>query len=75
MEPIGQRTNNRMQKVCEMYALHCIGKHVIYSAFASSQGECDYAAAMALAKKHSVEHYVCSESDGELLFPESPSWE
>ena len=53
---------------------HCIGKNVICSGFASSQGMSGYAAAKALARKHGLGFYACSEPDGELLFPESAGW-
>jgi hypothetical protein len=50
---------------------HCIGRHVIYSAFAGSQGARGYTVARELAQKHSVGFYSCSESPAELLFPDS----
>ncbi len=51
-----------------------IGKVVIYSAFASFQGSGGYVAAKALARKHGLGFYACSEPEGELLFPESAGW-
>ena len=53
---------------------YSIGKVVIYSAFASSQGSSGYVAAKALARKHGLGFFACSEPEGELLFPESAGW-
>jgi hypothetical protein len=53
---------------------HSVGRNVIYSAFTSSQGASGYSLAKSLARKHRLGFYACSESPGELLFPESDSW-
>jgi len=48
---------------------HCIGKHVIYSAFAWSVAEEAYPKMRELAIKHSVGFFDVSADDGEILFP------
>lgn len=48
---------------------HCIGKHVIYSAFAWSQAEAAYQKMRELAIKHNVGFFDVSELNGEILFP------
>lgn len=50
---------------------HCIGKNVIYSAFAWSVAEDAYPAMRALAIKHSVGFSDVSADNGEILFPGS----
>lgn len=50
---------------------HCIGKHVIYSAFAWSEAEQAYEIMRNLAVKHSVGFFDVSANDGEILFPPS----
>lgn len=48
---------------------HCIGKHVIYSAFAWSVAEEAYLNMRELAIKHSVGFFDVSADNGEILFP------
>jgi len=48
---------------------HCIGKDVIYSAFAWSEAEEAYSIMRALAIKHSVGFFDVSADNGEILFP------
>jgi hypothetical protein len=48
---------------------HCIGKSVIYSAFAWSEAEEAYAKMRELAVKHSVGFFDVSSDNGEILFP------
>jgi len=48
---------------------HCIGRHVIYSAFSSSVEESAYLRVRELAMKHNVGFYDVSRADGEILFP------
>jgi hypothetical protein len=48
---------------------HCIGKYVIYSAFAWSVAEEAYPKMRELAIKHSVGFFDVSAGDGEILFP------
>ena len=50
---------------------HCIGKHVIYSAFAWSVAEEAYPKMRELAIKHSVGFFDVSADDGEIFFPGS----
>ena len=50
---------------------HCIGKHVIYSAFAWSVAEEAYPKMRELAIKHSVGFFDVSADNGEILFPGS----
>ena len=50
---------------------HCIGKHVIYSAFAWSVAEEAYPKMRELAIKHAVGFFDVSANDGEILFPSS----
>lgn len=47
----------------------CIGKSVIYAAFAWSQAERAYEAVTHLAAEHSVGFYDVSSDDGEIRFP------
>jgi len=51
---------------------HCIGKHVIYSAFSWSVAEEAYLKTRELAIKHSVGFFDVSADNGEILFPNSP---
>nr|WP_225563087.1 hypothetical protein [Rhodanobacter sp. DHG33] len=51
---------------------HCIGKDVIYSAFAWSVAEKAHAKMRELAIKHNVGFFDVSAGEGELLFPETP---
>jgi len=48
---------------------HCIGRHVIYSAFRSSVAESAYLKVRELAVKHNVGFYDVSGANGEILFP------
>lgn len=48
---------------------HCIGRHVIYSAFAWSEAEEAFPKVRELAIKHSVGFFDVSADDGEILFP------
>lgn len=48
---------------------HCIGKYVIYSAFAWSVAEGAYKWMRELAIKHRVGFYDVSADEGEVLFP------
>lgn len=48
---------------------HCIGKNVIYSAFAWSVADDAYPAMRDLAIKHSVGFFDVSADNGEILFP------
>jgi hypothetical protein len=48
---------------------HCIGHHVIYSAFAWSIADQAHDKMRALAIKHGVGFFHASDSPGELLFP------
>ncbi len=48
---------------------HCIGKHVIYSAFAWSVAESAYLKTRELAVKHGLGFYDVSGDGGEILFP------
>jgi hypothetical protein len=48
----------------------CIGRHVIYAAFAWSQADAAHARMRDLAVKHRVGFYDVSASDGEIVFPE-----
>lgn len=48
---------------------HCIGKDVIYSAFAWSEAEEAYSTMRTLAIKHSVGFFDVSADNGEILFP------
>jgi len=48
---------------------HCIGKSVIYSAFAWSVAEEAHAKMRELAIKHSVGFFDVSANNGEILFP------
>jgi len=48
---------------------HCIGKEVIYSAFAWSEAEEAYSKMRELAIKHSVGFFDVSTDNGEILFP------
>ena len=48
---------------------HCIGKGVIYSAFAWSVAEEAHPKMRELAIKHSVGFFDVSADDGEILFP------
>lgn len=48
---------------------HCIGKSVIYSAFAWSCAEEAHRKTRALAVKHGVGFFDVSANDGEILFP------
>lgn len=50
---------------------HCIGKHVIYSAFAWSVAEDAYPKMRELAVKHSVGFFDVSADNGEIIFPDS----
>jgi hypothetical protein len=52
---------------------HCIGRDVIYSAFAWSVASGAYAKMRELAIKHNVGFFDVSESEGEILFPNTPS--
>ena len=52
---------------------HCIGQHVIYSAFAWSVAEDAYPKVRELAIKHSVGFFDVSADNGEILFPNSSS--
>ncbi len=49
---------------------HCIGRHVIYSAFAWSVAGAAYERMRTLARKHRVGFYDVSGQDGEVLFPD-----
>ena len=48
---------------------HCIGRNVIYSAFAWSVAEEAYSKMRELAIKHSVGFFNVSSDNGEILFP------
>ena len=48
---------------------HCIGKNVIYSAFAWSQADAAHLKMRELAIKHKVGFFDVSELEGEILFP------
>ncbi len=48
---------------------HCIGKNVIYSAFAWSVAEEAYLKMRELAIKHNVGFFDVSADEGEILFP------
>lgn len=48
---------------------HCIGKTVIYSAFAWSCAEEAHSTMKALAEKHKVGFFDVSADNGEILFP------
>tara|TARA_Y100001001_G_C7999653_1_gene305799 strand:- start:1835 stop:2257 length:423 start_codon:yes stop_codon:yes gene_type:complete len=48
---------------------HCIGRHVIYSAFAWSVAEEAYPKMRELAIKHSVGFFDVSADNGEILLP------
>lgn len=48
---------------------HCIGKHVIYSAFAWSVAEEAHTKMRELAVKHSVGFFDVSANNGEIFFP------
>lgn len=48
---------------------HCIGRHVIYSAFAWSVAESAHKWMRELAVKHRVGFYDVSADEGEVLFP------
>lgn len=50
---------------------HCIGKYVIYSAFAWSVAEEAYPKMRELAVKHAVGFFDVSANDGEIWFPSS----
>jgi hypothetical protein len=58
-------TNSDDSKVTD----HCIGKHVIYSAFAWSEADAAHLKMRELAIKHKVGFYDVSELNGEILFP------
>lgn len=47
----------------------CIGRSVIYAAFASTQAEDAHEALSRLAAKHSVGFYDVSSDKGEIRFP------
>jgi hypothetical protein len=49
---------------------HCIGSHVIYSAFAWSCAEDAFRTMKSLALKHRVGFFDVSATDGEILFPD-----
>ncbi len=49
---------------------HCIGRDVIYSAFAWSVAEEAYSKMRELAIKHSVGFFDVSAENGEILFPD-----
>ena len=51
---------------------HCIGKNVIYSAFAWSEAEGAYSKMREHAIKHSVGFFDVSADNGEILFPGEP---
>lgn len=48
---------------------HCIGRHVIYSAFAWSMADQAHATMRELAIKHGVGFFHASDDPGEILFP------
>jgi hypothetical protein len=48
---------------------HCIGRHVIYSAFAWSVAESAYLKMRELAVKHRLGFYDVSGNEGEIFFP------
>ncbi len=48
---------------------HCVGRHVIYSAFAWSVAESAYLKMRELAVKHGLGFYDVSGEGGEILFP------
>jgi len=48
---------------------YCIGKQVIYAAFAWSQAESAFLTMATLANKHGVGLYDVSSSEGAILFP------
>lgn len=50
---------------------HCIGKTVIYSAFAWSCAEEAYRTMKRLAMKHNVGFFDVSANEGEIVFPDS----
>ncbi|WP_211831186.1 hypothetical protein [Kistimonas asteriae] len=52
---------------------HCIGHHVIYSAYSWSVAEEAYPKARELAVKHSVGFFDVSATNGEILFPSNSS--
>lgn len=50
---------------------HCIGRHVIYSAFAWSVADRAHAKMRELAVKHGVGFFHASDDPGELLLPDA----
>ncbi|WP_154223539.1 hypothetical protein [Marinicella rhabdoformis] len=50
---------------------HCVGKHVIYSAFSWSVAEEAYPKMRELSIKHSIGFFDASADNGEILFPSS----
>ena len=52
---------------------HCVGKDVIYSAFAWSCAEEAYPLMKALAQKHNVGFFDASGPDAEIIFPDGTS--
>jgi hypothetical protein len=52
---------------------HCIGRNVIYSAFAWSVAEEAHAKMRELSIKHHVGFFNVSEVEGEIVFPDTPS--
>lgn len=50
---------------------HCIGRHVIYSAFAWSVADKAHSKMRELAIKHGVGFFHASDAPGEILFPDS----
>jgi hypothetical protein len=59
----------------DMVSDYCIGKDVIYVAFAWSVTEQAYNAMFKLAKKHGVGFFDVSMVDGDILFPENGEME
>jgi hypothetical protein len=49
---------------------HCIGRHVVYSAFAWSIAEEAYKAIRESAQKHGLGFFNVSSDDGEIIFPD-----
>ena len=54
---------------------HCVGREVIYSAFAWSCAEEAYSRMRDLALKHRVGFFDASSEDGEILFPDRRDWD
>lgn len=49
---------------------HCVGRNVIYSAFAWSRAEEAYSVMKALARKHKVGFFEASGPEAEIILPD-----